>query len=207
MNGKRVVIVEDNKGLREGFEILINSNGKHRVVNTHESAESALDSLLVDKPEIILMDVNLPGINGIKCTQEIKKVINDTEILIITVFENSSLVFDALCAGASGYLTKNSSPDEIINAIDSAALGGAPMSQHIARLVVNSFQKNINSPLSERESQVLSLLSNGLSYATIANNLNVSRDTIKSTIRKIYDKLQVDSRGEAIKLAKSERYI
>ncbi|HTF82253.1 MAG TPA: response regulator transcription factor, partial [Cytophagales bacterium] len=178
LDGKRVVIVEDNKGLRDGFELLINASGKHQVVNTHESAERALEALELDKPEIVLMDVNLPGINGIKCTHEIKKLRPKTEILIITVFENSTLVFDALCAGASGYLTKNSSPVEILSAIDSAAMGGAPMSQHIARMVVDSFKKNSKTPLTVRETDILTLLSNGKSYATIADNLNISKETV-----------------------------
>lgn len=207
LDGKRVVIVEDNKGLRDGFELLINASGKHHVVNTHESAERALEALELDRPEIVLMDVNLPGMNGIKCTNEIKKLKPKTEILIITVFENSTLVFDALCAGASGYLTKNSSPVEILNAIDSAAFGGAPMSQHIARMVVDSFKKNSKTPLTARETDILTLLSNGKSYATIADNLNISKETVKSHIKRIYEKLQVNSKEDAIEIAKKQKFI
>jgi DNA-binding NarL/FixJ family response regulator len=206
-DGKRIVIVEDNKGLREGFELLINATGKHLVVNTHESAENALEALDADKPEIILMDVNLPGINGIKCTYEVKKLKPKVEILIITVFENSTYVFDALCAGASGYLTKNSSPIEILNAIDSASSGGAPMSQHIARMVVDSFKRNNKTPLSERETDILSLLSTGKSYVTVADSLSLSKETVKSHIKRIYEKLQVNNKEEAIEVAKKQKFI
>lgn len=204
---KKIVIVEDNQGLRDGFEFLINSSGNHKVVNTYDSAEKALKFIQIDRPDIVLMDVNLPGMNGIKCTKEIKSVLPNTEILIITVFENSNYVFDALCAGASGYLTKNSTPIEILSAIESTAIGGAPMSQHIARMVVDSFKKNNSTPLSEKETKILQLLSNGKSYSTIAAELFLSKDTIKTYIKRIYEKLQVNTREEALEEAKKNNFI
>ena len=160
---KRVTIVEDNEAVREGYAMIINSLKNYYVINTYSNCEDALKSLRKDNPDIVLMDLELPGMNGIDGTFEIKKILPNSEVIVNTIYENSDLVFDALCAGASGYLTKNSDNFELIDALDQVSMGGAPMSSKIARMVVKSFQKNPKSPLSARETQVLELVAQGKS--------------------------------------------
>ena len=203
----RIVIVEDNDAIREGFSLIINSVSNYFVVNTYDNAEDCIKNLKKDKPEIILMDLELPGINGIEAISIIKKKNPVIEILVNTIYENSELVFQALCAGASGYITKNTSHSELLDAIDEVTKGGAPMSSKIAKLVVNSFQKNPNSPLSPRETEVLELLAKGKSYSMIAQELFITKETAKSHIKNIYSKLQVNSKSEAIAKATKEKLI
>ncbi|GAA0890714.1 response regulator transcription factor [Fulvivirga kasyanovii] len=203
----RIVIVEDNDAVREGFTLIINSVSNYYVVNAYDNAEDCIKNLKKDKPEIILMDLELPGINGIEAIALIKKQNPGIELIVNTIYENSDLVFQALCAGASGYITKNTSHTELLDAIDEVIQGGAPMSSKIAKLVVNSFQKNPNSPLSGRETEVLELLSKGKSYSMIAQELFITKETAKSHIKNIYSKLQVNSKSEAIAKATKEKLI
>ncbi len=137
-----VVIIEDNKDVRQGFVLLINASDQYQVVGDYCDAESALENLTNDVPNVILMDIDLPGIDGIEATRRAKHVLPHVNIIIITVFENSSRVYDALCAGATGYLTKNTNQIGLLNAIDEVVHGGAPMSANIARMIVESFQRN-----------------------------------------------------------------
>ncbi|MCG8387701.1 MAG: response regulator transcription factor [Cytophagales bacterium] len=203
----RIVIVEDNDAVREGFSLIINSVSNYYVVNAYDNAEDAIKNLRKDAPEIVLMDLELPGINGIEAIGVIKKNNPNIQLIVNTIYENSELVFQALCAGASGYITKNSSHTELLDAIDEVINGGAPMSSKIAKMVVNSFQKNPNSPLSSRETQVLELLSKGKSYSMIAQELFITKETAKSHIKNIYSKLQVNSKSEAIAKATKEKLI
>ena len=203
----RIVIVEDNDAVREGFSLIINSVSNYYVVSGYDNAEDCLKNLKKDKPEIILMDLELPGMNGIEAISAVKKLNSSVEIIVNTIYENSELVFQALCAGASGYITKNTSHTELLDAIDEVIQGGAPMSSKIAKLVVNSFQKNPNSPLSGRETEVLELLSKGKSYSMIAQELFITKETAKSHIKNIYSKLQVNSKSEAIAKATKEKLI
>ena len=203
----RIVIVEDNDAVREGFSLIINSVSNYYVVNAYDNAEDAIKNLRKDAPEIVLMDLELPGINGIEAIGIIKKTNPNIQLIVNTIYENSELVFQALCAGASGYITKNSSHTELLDAIDEVINGGAPMSTKIAKMVVNSFQKNPNSPLSSRETQVLELLSKGKSYSMIAQELFITKETAKSHIKNIYSKLQVNSKSEAIAKATKEKLI
>jgi len=203
----RVVIVEDNDAVREGFSLIINSVSKYYVVNAYDNAEDAIKNLKKDKPEIILMDLELPGMNGIDAIAVIKKMNSNIDMIVNTIYENSELVFQALCAGAAGYITKNTSHSELLNAIDEVINGGAPMSSKIAKMVVSSFQKNPNSPLSNRETEVLELLSQGKSYSMIAQELFITKETAKSHIKNIYSKLQVNSKSEAIAKATKEKLI
>ncbi|MBL6448004.1 response regulator transcription factor [Fulvivirga sp. 29W222] len=203
----RIVIVEDNDAVREGFALIINSVSDYYVVNAYDNAEDCIKNLKKDKPEIILMDLELPGINGIEAIALIKKQNPGIELIVNTIYENSDLVFQALCAGASGYITKNTSHTELLDAIDEVIQGGAPMSSKIAKLVVNSFQKNPNSPLSSRETEVLELLAKGKSYSMIAQELFITKETAKSHIKNIYSKLQVNSKSEAIAKATKEKLI
>lgn len=203
----RISIVEDNDVVREGFSMLIDSTVNYKVVSAYSNCEDAIKNIMPDHPDIILMDIELPGMNGIEGIKIIKKHLPDTNIIVITVHENGDLVFDALCAGACGYITKTSNYAKLLEAIKEAQLGGAPMSSNIARMVVESFQKSSNSPLTKRETQVLELLSKGKSYSVIADELFVHKETVKSHIKNIYYKLQVNTKAGAIEKALKERFI
>ncbi len=203
----RIVIVEDNHAIREGFSLIINSVSDYYVVSSYENAEDAIKNLKKDKPDIVLMDLELPGMNGIEAIGIIKKSHPNIDLIVNTIYENSELVFQALVSGASGYITKNSSHSELLDAIEEVLNGGAPMSTKIAKMVVASFQKNPNSPLSPRETQVLELLAKGKSYSMIAQELFVTKETAKSHIKNIYSKLQVNSKSEAIAKATREKLI
>jgi len=203
----RITIVEDNEAVREGFALIINSINKYYVVNTYDNFEDAIKMLHKDKPEIVLMDLELPGMSGIEGIAKIKKLMPSVNVIVNTVYENSDLVFQALCAGAEGYITKNTGHTELLEGIEEVINGGAPMSTKIASMVVHSFQKNPNSPLSPRETQVLELLSKGKSYSLIADDLFITKETAKSHIKNIYSKLQVNSKSEAIAKATQEKLI
>jgi DNA-binding NarL/FixJ family response regulator len=153
------------------------------------------------------MDIGLPGMSGIEGIQKIKRLKPEIIIIVNSVHENSALVFKALCEGASGYITKSTSHMELLEAIDEVENGGAPMSMKIAKMVVNSFQKNTNSPLSLRETQVLELLAQGKSYSTIGDELFITKETAKTHIKNIYSKLEVRSKAEAIAKANEKKYI
>lgn len=204
---QKIVIVEDNDAVREGFKLIINDNSNYVVVGAYETAEKAIKNLENDHPDIVLMDLELPGMHGIVAIAEIKKLKPEINIIVNTVYENGDLVFQALCAGASGYITKNSNHQELMNAMDELKKGGAPMSSKIAKMVVASFQKNHNSPLSKRETEVLELLAQGKSYSMIADELFITKETAKSHIKNIYSKLQVNSKSEAIAKATQDRLI
>lgn len=203
----RIIIVEDNEVVKDGFALILNSFNKYFVVNTYTNCEDALKNLKKDSPDIVLMDLELPGMNGIQGIREIKKAMPRAEIIVISVYENNHLVFDALVSGASGYITKNTSHIELLNAIEEVLAGGAPMSTKIAKMVVQSFQRNTNSPLSPRESEVLDLLSKGKTYTMIAEELFITKETAKSHIKNIYSKLQVSSKSEALAVAKKNKLI
>ncbi len=203
----RISIIEDNDVVREGFALLIDSVNEFDVVGTYATCEEAIKRLKEDRPDIVLMDIELPGINGIEGTSRIKKLLPDVNIIVITVHENSELVFEALCAGACGYITKNTEYSRLIDSIKEAMNGGAPMSSNIARMVVESFQKNQNTPLTGRETQVLELLAKGKSYTVIADELFIHKETVKSHIKNIYFKLQVHSKAEAIEKALKNKFI
>lgn len=203
----RIIIIEDNDIVKEGFNLLISSLSEHKVVATYETCEEAIKNLNKDQPNLVLMDIELPGMSGIEGTRIIKKQHPEIEILVITVHDDSDLVFQALVAGASGYITKNAPHNKILDAINEIAKGGAPMSSKIARLVVESFQRNQNSPLSPRETEVLELLSEGKSYSVIADELFIHKETVKSHIKNIYYKLQVNSKAAAIEVAKKNKLI
>ena len=177
------------------------------MVGAYLNCEDALTYLKEDRPDVILMDIELPGINGIQGTKEIRKVLPNTMIIVVTVYENSEIVFDALCAGAVGYLTKNATTDKLLKALDEAFEGGAPMSINIAKMVVDSFRKAPDSILTERETDVLSMLSKGNSYKSIAITLDISPNTIKYHVKNIYIKLQVTCKEDAISEASKRKLI
>ncbi len=207
MRSLSVVVIEDDNLIREGFTSLINQSDKLICVASYDTCEEAIKNLTKDNPQIILMDIGLPGISGIEGIRRIKKIRVDIEIIVVTVHEDDAKVFDALCAGASGYLTKNVSPQILLKAIYEVNNGGAPMSTNIARMVIRSFQKNVESPLSSRETEVLQLLGRGKSYTMIADDLFIDKETVRSHIKNIYRKLEVSSKAAAIEKANRERFI
>ena len=204
---KRITIIEDNPKIREGFAIVIDSTPGYRVVGQYTTCEEALRNLLSDSPDLVLMDIDLPGIDGIEGTTRIKKQLPACIVLIITVIEDSDKVFRSLCAGAGGYIIKNSDTDDIIKSISEALAGGAPMSLRIAKMVVQSFTRASDSPLSEREQEVLRGIAEGKSYSKIALDLFISKETVRSHIKNIYQKLAVNSKAEAIKVAGDKRWL
>ena len=204
---KNVVIVEDNVSLSLGFKEVINATDTYTIKGVYDNAEDALKYFKEDGADIVLMDIELPKLNGVEATKKLKDIKPSLLVLVVTVYEDSETVFDALCAGASGYLTKNASSMQLIEALDELVSGGAPMSIKIARMVVDSFKKATSSVLSERETEVLHLLATGKSFKNIGEALFISRNTIKFHIKNIYDKLQVNSKEAAIKKANDERLI
>lgn len=208
MSNKRIVIIEDNPEIREGFAAVLNSTGMYEVVNQYSNCEPALKRLHADEPDAVLMDIHLPGgISGIEGTAFIKKQLPRCIVIIITVYEETEKVFRSLCAGAGGYIIKNSNTEDIVRNISDAFAGGAPMSLSIAKMVVQSFQQKKESPLSGREAEVLTAVSQGKSYTKIATELFVSKETIRSHIKNIYDKLAVNNKAEALKIASSNKWI
>lgn len=204
---KRVVIVEDDQEIRDSFNLIVNSSQKFLVMNTYGNCEDAIASLAKDKPEIVLMDIELPGMNGIKGTQIIRDKSPSTEIIMVTVYEDSDLVFEALKAGASGYITKSANYTELLSALEEIVRGGAPMSSRIARMVIDNYHINPNSPLTKRETTILQLISEGKTYTQISEELFISKETSKTHIKNIYSKLQVNSKSEAIAKANLDKLI
>lgn len=203
----QVVIIEDDETIRNGFTYLINADKNYKVVNSYANAESALSHLPADKPDVILLDIELPGIKGIEAIPKIKQLLPKTHILMLTVYDNEDNVFNALTKGAAGYLTKSDSTEKIIDAIREVMDGGAPMSMNIAKIVIKSFHKNQNSPLTKRETEILEQIANGKSRSKIAKQMFIDLETVKSHIKHIYVKLNVHSREDAIKEAKTNKYI
>lgn len=201
----KVAVVEDDVKVRSNLARMLDSSPGFSCVSQHPSAENALAELPITHPEVVLMDINLPKMNGVDCARKLKEVLPQTQIVMLTVYENTNIIFNALAAGACGYLLKQSSPEQILQAIRDVQTGGSPMTSHIARKVVASFQ-NIASPkhdyekLSLREQQVLDYLSQAYTYAEIAEALNIRYHTVHTHIRHIYEKLHVRSRTEAINI-------
>lgn len=203
----RVVIVEDDDIIRESFVSLINSSEKYLCIADYDTCEAALKNLTWDSPQIILMDIGLPGISGIEGIRRIKKVYSKVEIIVVTVHNEDEKVFDALCAGASGYLTKNITPAKLLDSLGEVIKGGAPMSTNIAKMVIRSFQRSTESPLTNRETEVLQQLARGKSYTMIADDLHINKETVRSHIKNIYQKLNVSSKSEALEKASKDRLI
>jgi len=201
-----LVIVEDLDEVREALKQFISLNPEFKVLGTSKTAEEALYEIPKLKPDIAIMDINLPGINGIECIREIKSKVPQTQFMMFTVYENDEKVFEALKAGASGYLLKNTGLVQMIEALKELYNGGSPMSANIARKLVKSFQQSDDhhesvGALSGRENEILHLLSKGLLYKEIAEQLSISTNTVRQHIHKIYEKLHVQNRTEAINKA------
>lgn len=203
----RIVIIEDNSELRSTYEQSINTFEDFYVASTYSNCEDAVKKIAKDKPDVILMDLSLPGMNGIEGTIRIKKILPSVKILVITVHDDSEHVFDALCAGAIGYVTKDLNQNELINVINQTLSGGAPMSPKIAALIIKSFHRNPETPLTERETEVLKNLAMGKTYDYIARDLEISKDTVKTHIKHIYDKLQVTNKSDALNKARRDNLV
>lgn len=198
-----VSIVEDNEQLRTTLARVLNRAEGFRCLSHYGNAEEALKDLPTVKPEVVLMDINLPGINGVECVRQLKQVLPEVQVIMLTVYEDTDNIFNALAAGASGYLLKRTKSAELLEAIREVHRGGSPMTTHIARKVTQSFQKAGSSPqptenLSQREQEVLDCLSQGFLYKEIAEKLGISYETVHTYIRRIYEKLQVRTRTEAV---------
>ena len=200
----RVAIVEDDEELRGLLRSAVERAEGMRVMGVFEDGEDFLAGFAKLEPDVVLMDINMPGKNGIDCVREAKPMRPDTQFLMLTVFENPGYIFQALCAGATGYLVKNSDPEEILASIREISGGGSPMSSTIARMVVGSFQQQMqqrinDEKLTEREKEILDQLATGLMYKEIAAKAGISIETVRKHVRHIYEKLQVNSRMEAIR--------
>jgi DNA-binding NarL/FixJ family response regulator len=199
-----VSIVEDDPGVRSSLVKLINSSPGYRCVSQHSTAENALDEIPKLKPDVTLMDINLPGINGVECVRKLKPLLPQTQVIMLTVYQNTDHIFKALAAGATGYMLKQTPPAELLAAISDVNAGGSPMSGHIARKIVQSFQEPVAEPsadvaaLSPREVEVLDLLAKGFLYKEIADQMKISYATVHTHIRHVYEKLHVRSRTEAV---------
>lgn len=203
----RIVIVEDDNDIRDTYRVIINGSSKFKVINTFANVRDALESFVLELPDIILMDIGLPGINGIQGTRMIHEKYPDTEVVMVTVHEDSDYVYQALKAGASGYITKSANYHELLSALEEIAKGGAPMSSQIARRIVEDFHLNTVSPLSPRETEVLHRIAQCKTYTQISEELFISKETTKTFIKNIYSKLQVNSKSEAIAKATQQRLI
>ena len=197
-----VSIIEDDPAVRRLLGEWISQAKEFRCVSQHASAAAALMQLPAEKPDLVLVDINLPDLNGIQCVTRLKPLMPDTQFIMLTVHEDADHIFSALAAGAVGYLLKETSREELIAALREVHGGGAPMTSYIARKVVQCFQRPQSEPVGEnltaREREVLGLLSQGYLYKEIADALKISMPTVSTYIRRIYDKLHVNSRGRAV---------
>lgn len=204
-----VAIVEDNEEIREGLSYLINSSEGFKCSSKYSNAEDALAQLPKMDVDVVLMDINLPGMSGIECVIELKRQKKDIQIMMLTIFEDGDMIFKSLQAGASGYVLKKTSPAQLLEAIKDINNGGSPMSSQIARKVVASFQDkqalDKSEELSNREMEILTYLSKGYRYKEIADLLFISIETVRTHIRNIYEKLQVHSRTEALLKIKNSK--
>jgi DNA-binding NarL/FixJ family response regulator len=212
----RIAIFDDNKNIRESITLLLNTEPDFEVVGSFSHVLDCLDDVKSCNPEIILMDIEMPGMTGIEAVTIIKRELPTVQILMQTVFEDDDRVFDSICAGASGYILKNHLNTKLIDAIKELQFGGSPMSPSIARKVLNKMQSvaGIIKPgeptdyhLTTREKEVLSCLVNGLSYKMIAGNLHISYETVRSHVKKIYEKLHVASLTEVVAKAINQRIV
>jgi DNA-binding NarL/FixJ family response regulator len=204
MNTIRVVVFDDSNSIREAISLLIDSNPAFSLAGSYSDATHCIEMLEADVPDVVLMDIDMPVVTGIEAVQKIHTHFSSLPIIMLTVFDNQDKVFESLCAGAVGYLLKNTPPARLLEAIREVYEGGAPMTPSIARKVMQhfqqneSFQKKEEYHLSPREKEVLTHLVNGLSYKMIAAQMGITYETVRTHSKKIYDKLHVSSMTEAV---------
>lgn len=199
----KIAIVEDDRTTREGLEAIINLAAGFRCIYTCMTAEEALSMLPRHAPEVVLMDIQLPKMSGIECVAELKVLLPTVQVIMVTVYEDPDRIFCALRAGASGYLLKRSTPEQVLTAIRDVQTGGVPMSSEIARKVIAHFQEQETADddvekLSAREHEVLDLVVRGLSNKEIVDRLGITIESVRWHLRNIYEKLHVHSRTEVL---------
>jgi DNA-binding NarL/FixJ family response regulator len=200
---KSVVVVEDDRGLREQIVAILRTAPDIKCIGAYATAEEALAKIPAQNPDVVLMDIGLPGMSGIECVAQLKKLNSAPQIIMVTVYEDTDRLFRALKAGANGYLVKSSPPEELLDAVRDVDTGGAPMSSHIACKVVEHF--HVQEPhdreknnISQREQQVLTLLASGFIYKEIGDQLGISMETVRSHVKNICQKMHVRNRVEAV---------
>jgi DNA-binding NarL/FixJ family response regulator len=206
MNPITVSIVEDLDQVREALQRLIDQSENFGFVAGYINAELAEKDIPLQPPDIVIMDINLPGMSGIECIRRIKEKCPDTQFMMFTIYEDDEKVFEALKAGAHGYLLKNTPKEKLLEALEELHIGGSPMTTNIARKVIEAFEKKYQPPeelntLTNKEKQILDLLAKGFLYKEIANQLHSTRNTVKQHIHHIYEKLHVQNRTEALNKA------
>lgn len=199
----RVAMIEDDEEIRFNLGDAISAHPDFRLVGSYRDAESALKALPEVKPRVVLMDINLPGMDGVQCVRRLKAAMPEVEFIMLTVYQDSALLIQSLMAGASGYLLKRTAPDRLLLAIREVCEGGAPMTPGMARRVVQHFQQapaptSDLAKLTPREKDVLDQLTRGFCYKEVADNLHIGTGTLQTHVHKIYEKLRVHSRTEAV---------
>jgi DNA-binding NarL/FixJ family response regulator len=207
-----ILIYEDNNNLRDSLASLLSLTQEYKVLATYPDCSKVKEQVIQWKPEVILMDIDMPGINGIEAVRIIRQFNNEVQIIMLTVFDDNSHVFDALSAGANGYLLKKYVSEKLLHSIHEVLEGGAPMSPSIARMVIDNMQQPLKLPgkdyqLTNREKEILQSLSKGNSFKMIAADLSISLDTVRTHIKHIYDKLHVRSQIEAVSKAINEKLV
>jgi len=202
-----VGIVEDNDEIRQTLALIIDGTPGYSCKMIFSNAEAAVEALRNSYVNVVLMDIELPGMTGIEAVKQLKPSAPDMDFLMLTIRQDDESIFQSICAGATGYLVKDTPPTALLQAIQEVADGGAPMSTSIARKVIRSFHSTKPSPLSSRETEILKLLCDGLNYRSIAQQLFLSAHTVKSHIKNIYKKLHVNSRAEAVGKALKDKLI
>ncbi len=203
----KVAIFEDNRNLREGLFQLIDGSDGFRCVGAFANCDRLIQNIKDSKPDVVLMDIEMPGLSGIEAIKILKENFPEVKVLMETIFEDNNKIFDSICNGAEGYILKNTPPALILSAIKEIYEGGAPMTPSVASKVLKMFKKNSTSTskeesdLTEREKEILRLLVEGMSYKMIAATCFISVDTVSGHIKNIYKKLQVHSKGEAVSKA------
>lgn len=202
-----VAIVEDDHDIRRTLALIIDGTPGFSCQFDYVDCETALPEILKYKPDVVLMDINLPGMSGIEGVKKLKAQMPNLDVIMLTIQVDDHSVFESICAGATGYMLKSTPPAALLQAIEEVNKGGAPMSASIARKVLGSFRRSSQSPLSERETEILRLLCEGQNYKGIAEQLFVSGHTVRSHIKNIYKKLHVNSRAEAVKKAMRDKLV
>jgi len=208
---KRIAIFEDNQQFRESLEYVVLSDAQFELTGCYKDASRLEQKISESKPDVVLMDINMPGLSGIEAVQQIKSAFPGIQVCMQTVFEEDDKVFASLCAGASGYILKNTKPDKILQALTEVAEGGAFFTPSIAKKILANFQQQAVPAefiqLSPREKEILKALVEGMSYKMIAASLDITFGTVHTHIKKIYEKLHVNSKGEAVSKALRQKLI
>ena len=208
----KLLLYEDNPQLREGLTMLINGSEGFEVLASFKNCDNVVDEVEAFNPDVILMDIDMPGVNGLEGLRRIRNVNTQVKILMLTVFDDNKNIFEAISNGANGYILKKTQPARLLEYIAEAQTGGAPMTASVATQVLKMFssmnnEKGEDYHLSDREKQVLQLLVEGYSYKMIANEMFIAIDTVRSHIKKIYEKLHVNSKSEAVAKAFKDRIV